>query len=235
MIRRVAMTAVMVAGLIGVCLGQAADEAATTKPGGEVIPPPEPMAVPLTWQFKVDIEPLRAAPFKLPDQKKPQLYWYLRYTVTNPDDVAQMFVPEFILYTDTGQVHRSGQAVPTAVFDHIRKLHNDPLLKTSTSMTRKLLTGRDNARTGVAIWPDFDPNAGAVDVFIGGLSGETKTIPLPEPVKATETNWKGERKVVTKSSLILSKTLHLRYRIPGEKGARRHVAPELVEREWVMR
>ena len=80
-----------------------------------------------------------------------------------------------------------------------------------------------------------EENAGAVDIFIGGLSGETVVIDLPEPVQTVETNWRGVSRTVTRNKLILAKTLHLRYLIPGEKAARWRARPRLVRREWVMR
>lgn len=230
------MIGMLVLGLLvgAVCVAQEAEpESATTQP--TVAGPPKPTPVPLQWEFKFEHEPLRCIPLRLPDDPRPRLFWYLRYTVTNLTDEDHVFVPEFVLYTDTGQVLRAGQSVPTKVFGAIKELYNDPLLKTQTSVTRKILRGRDNAQSGVAIWRDFDPQAGTVDLFVGGLSGETVSIRLPEPVKVTETNWKGEQKTVTKDKLILSKTLHLRYAVPGEQAARRGVQPKLVEKDWVMR
>jgi len=87
----------------------------------------------------------------------------------------------------------------------------------------------------VAIWPDFDAKAGALDIFIGGLSGETVAVDLPQPVKVTETNYKGETSTVIKNRVILAKTLHLHYEVPGEKSARGDVTPRLTKKEWVMR
>ena len=223
-----------------VALGQttlpASPKRPTTRPA--VTGPPKPTVVPLQWEFKIELDQLRSIPVRLVDpdgRAKKQLFWYLRYTVTNRSGQDHMFVPEFILYTGTGQLIRTGAGVPTAVFYQIKKLHNDPLLKTQTSMTRKLLLGQDNAKSGVAVWPDFDADTGLVDIFITGLSGETRAINLPKPVKTTETDWKGNRKKVTKSRLILAKTLHLRYAVPGEKKARHDTVPKLIRREWVMR
>ncbi len=227
----------VLAGLCAACLAQAGDvpttQPAATQPaaGG----PPKPNVVPLQWEFTVELDRLRAIPVRLQGQKEDQLFWYLRYTVINRSDADHFFVPEFVLYTDTGQLVRAGRKVPTAVFYAIKKLHNDPMLKTQTSMTRKILLGEDNAKSGVAIWPDFDARAGMVDIFIAGLSGETKAIELPKPVQVVETDWKGNKRTVTKTRLLLSKTRHLRYSIPGEKSGRRKVVPKLVKKQWVLR
>jgi hypothetical protein len=236
--RRVAATVLVSAALWAVGFGQAADTTAgqaTTQPAIRM--PPKPTVVPLHWQFDIELDQLRSIPIALPGNGKArqQLFWYLRYTVTNNSGEDHIFVPEFVLYTSTGQLIRAGRRAPTSVFYQIKKLHNDPMLKTQTSMTRKVLCGQDNAKSGVAIWPDFDARAGSVDIFITGLSGETKAIDLPKPIQVVETDWKGQKRTVTKTRLILAKTLHLHYAIPGEKAARRDVVPKLVTREWVMR
>jgi len=236
--RRVAAIVLASGASCALCLGQAAPRATTmptTRP--VVAKPPEPTVVPLHWEFKVELDPFRSIPVAPSRKGKAQdrLFWYLRYTVTNLSGQDHVFVPEFVLYTGTGQLLRAGTKVPTDVFNQIKTLHNDPMLKAQTSMTRKLLLGQDNAKSGVAIWPDFDAKAGTVDIFLTGLSGETTAIDLPKPLKVVETDWKGNRKTVTKKRLLLAKTLHLRYAIPGEKAARGDVTPRLVKREWVMR
>jgi hypothetical protein len=195
----------------------------------------KPRVVPQTWQFEFESDPLAPIEVQIGLEKKPRLYWYLRYTVTNRGDSDQVFVPELILYTDTGQVLRAGQQTPSDVFNALQKLYRDPMMKRQTAVTRKLLSGDDNAHSSVAMWPDFDPNAGTVDIFIGGLSGEVLSVPLPTPVTMTETNWKGEKQTVTRTKALLSKTLHLRFEVPGEAGARARVKPNLVLKEWVLR
>ena len=239
--RNVAVILIAAASIGAACLGQVASPPATqptTQPAEAAARPasyPVPLVVPLQWELKIDIEPLRCLPMRLPGEKADRLFWYLMYTVTNLGEEDHVFVPEFVMFTGTGQLTRTGHSVPSAVFDEIKKLHADPLLRTQTSVTRKILHGQDNAKSGAAIWPDFDPNAGTVDIFIGGLSGETKTLDLPKPVEVVETDWKGNHKTVTKDRLILTKTLHLRYLIPGEPASRRRTAPKLLMKEWVMR
>ena len=239
MTRRVAVVLIATAGFCAIGLGQAGAQPATQPTTQPAKPPagtyPKPDVVPLDWEFKIELDSLRSIPVRLAGKKGDQLFWYLRYTVTNLSKADHIFVPEFVLYTDTGQVIRAGQRTPTSVFAAIKKLHNDPLLKTQTSMTRKVLIGQDNAKASVAIWPDFDPNAGSIDIFIGGLSGETRAIHLPKPVQAVEMDWRGSKKTVSKTRLLLAKTLRLRYAVPGEKSGRRHVRPPLVKKEWVMR
>jgi hypothetical protein len=220
------------AGICAICLAQPATQP-TTRPASAG--PPKPNVVPLTWEFEFEYDRLRSIALRLPDKPKPQLFWYVRYTVINKTGEDHVFVPEFVLYTDTGQVIRAGSQTPTSVFFAVKKRHSDPLLKTQTSITGKILHGEDNARNGVAIWPDFDPNAGAVDLFIGGLSGETKSIRLPKPIQSVTVDFRGDRKTVTKTHVLLAKTLHVRYGVPGEAAQRSHAIPKLVKKEWVLR
>ena len=196
---------------------------------------PKPLTVPLQWQLEIELGDFRPIAVRLPDKKEDQIFWYLRYTVTNRSGDDRVFVPEVILYTDTGEIVRAGKQTPMAVFNKIKALYNDPLMKIPTAMTGKLLQGEDNAKGSVAIWPDFDPNAGKVSIFLGGLSGETTSVNLPAPIIVVEPDWRGQERPVTKDKLLLVKTLELQYAIPGEKAARRHLAPKLTKQHWVMR
>ena len=87
----------------------------------------------------------------------------------------------------------------------------------------------------MAIWPDFDPEAGSFDIFIGGLSGETFVVDLPKPVTITETEADGTVKQVKKTTLELSKTLRISYTVPGEASARIRVKAKMVSTAWIMR
>jgi len=196
---------------------------------------PKPSAVPIRWQLDIETQPVESIKLTLPGTNAPQLFWFVRYLVTNNTDRDVIFVPDFVLYTDTGQILRAGQKVPTAVFKAIKKMYNEPLLKDMTDMTGKILQGADNAKEGVAIWRDFDPKAGGFDIFIGGLSGETAEVKLPKPVKVVEMDAKGNEVVVSKDRVVLSKTLDLQYSIPGEAQARAYIKPALLKRQWVMR
>ena len=209
--------------------------AATTIAVAPVLPAPRPLEVPVSWQLEFDFQKPQAIQVQLAGRDTPETFWYMIYTVDNKTGDERIFVPEFVLYTDTGQVFRAGQKVPTAVFDKIKKVYNDPLLKDMASMTGKLLQGADNAKSGVAIWPDIDPAAGAFDIFIGGLSGETVEIKLPAPIQVTEADAKGDKQTVEKKTIVLAKTLYLRYAIPGEATARLQTPTKLIEKDWIMR
>jgi len=196
---------------------------------------PKPSKFPTSWELDIHLETPRAIDVTPTGQTQPQRFWYLRYTVANNSGKDRIFVPQWVLYTDTGQILRAGQKVPTTVFKAIKKLCGEPLLKDQSAMTGKLLQGEDNAKDGVAIWRDFDPDAGAFDVFIGGLSGETAEVKLPKPIKVTEIDAEGKQVQVVKDKVVLAKTLHLRYSVPGEAAFRLNVRAKLLKRQWVMR
>jgi hypothetical protein len=200
-----------------------------------VVAAPKPSQVPVSWQLDIDLKHPRAVELTMPGRTEPERFWYIRYTVTNRSGRDCIFVPEFVLYTDTGQILRAGYGVPTAAFKAIKQIHNEPLLKDTTSMTGKLLQGEDNAKDGLAVWRDFDPAAGEFDIFIGGLSGETAEVQLPRPIQVVELDTSGKTATVTKEKLVLAKTLHLKYGVPGEAAGRTHIKPEPAKKQWVMR
>ena len=195
---------------------------------------PQPSEVPTAWELDFQFQAPKAVTLALPGHEA-RTYWYLVYRVINRSDQDVIYVPNFVLYTDTGQISPAGQGVPVSAFEAIKKLTNDPLLLDVTNITGKLLQGEDNARVGVAIWQDFDPKAGEIDVFIGGLSGETATVPLPVPVEVEQTTPAGKTEKVTKTSVVLSKTLRVRYAVPGEAAGRTRTAVKQLDKEWVMR
>jgi hypothetical protein len=175
-------------------------------------------------------------------QPKGKLFWYLKYTVTNHNrdkagrPIDLLFNPEFVLYTDTGELIRARSVDFGAVYESILKVENDPLMVSPDGMRGKLLFGADNARTSVAIWPDFDPKSGQFDIFVGGLSGESKAVQLAQPITEEEiVDSTGRTRPVTRTKVVLSKTLQLTYSVPGEAAARRTIAPQLVDKTWVMR
>ncbi|MCY2926721.1 MAG: hypothetical protein NT031_15040 [Planctomycetota bacterium] len=212
---------------------------------GSAMTAPKPSAIPLAWEVEFDsIEP-RAIMVQPEGESKPRLFWYLKYTVTNhyhdKEGKTQdlLCTPSFTLYTDTGQVIKANMAVPDAVYQQIVKIENDPLMLSPNGMAgkeSKLLYGADNAKTSVAILPDFDPAAGQFDIFVGGLSGESRTVTLQQPVTETAKDFiTGQPVTTTVDKIVLVKTLQLTYSVPGEAAARKHTAPTLVEKKWVMR
>jgi hypothetical protein len=196
---------------------------------------PQPSETSGQWQLDASFGDIHAIRVQLAGEAAPRTFWYMRYTVANSTGQDRVFVPEFILYTDTGEVLRSGRRTPGAVFQAIKTLYNDPLLQDVSGMTGKLLQGQDNARCGVAIWPDFGPEVGAFDVFVSGLSGETAEVALPKPLRVTETDAMGNPREVVKDKLILSKTMQRHYQVEGRSNSGAGSPAKFVSQAWVMR
>ena len=203
--------------------------------GIAVLAQPKPSPASDAWQLDFDCEPLQTIEINTPGQEM-QKFWFLRYTLTNRTKEDQVFVPEFVLYTDNGDVARAQRRVPPMVYDKIKKAFNDPQLKDQTAMTGKILMGEDNAKRGVAVFRDFDGIAGEVHVFVGGLSGETAKVELPVEVQVRQINPRGEPEVVSKKEVLLARTLDLKYIFPGNPAARSFRDPlPHKEKNWIMR
>lgn len=186
-------------------------------------PAPTPSVVPVAWELDFKYQDPQPISVTLPNGSK-KTYWYMLYTVANRSGADRTFIPDFNLYTDTGKISRSGVGVGVMVFDAIQKNVNNPLLVDQTSITGNILQGEDNAKDGVAIWPDIDPEARAFDVFIGGLSGEEAKLTLP-----------ASKPGATSATVTLRKALRLQYAMPSEPAARAANQPKLVEKSCVMR
>jgi hypothetical protein len=197
--------------------------------------PPQPNEARVAWQLDLRYSKPRPIYVKVPGKSGPQLFWYFTFTVTNRTGEDRQFAPEILLYTHTGQMLRAGQGVNPIVFQHIKKLHNNPLLRDLVGITGKMLQGQDNARDGVAIFRDFDPEAARFDIFIGGLSGETATVQLPAPIKVRQIGPGGKEVTVEKKAITLAKTLDLTYRIGTETRNRIDATVQLLGKRWVMR
>lgn len=187
-------------------------------------PAPQPSIVPVTWELEFKYQDPRPINVKLADGST-KTFWYMTYTVTNRSGADRIFVPEFTMFTDTGKLSKAGAGVPAAVFDAVVKQTNNPLLVDQATITGKILQGEDNAKDGVAIWPDIDQEARAFDVFVGGLSGEKAKVKLPA----------GSQPTSGPAEVTLTKALQLKYALSSEPAARDRNGPKLLEKNWVMR
>ena len=203
---------------------------------GLALAAPEPSDVPVEWELDIELFDV-AMPISitLPGDDEPTVFWYLRYLVTNETGEDREFTPVIDLATNTGQLIRAGATVPPVVYRGIKARHHQPLLKDLPAMAGRLLQGADNAKAGVAIWPDFDAQAGQIDIFISGLSGEMQVVHLPNPVERVTPTAQGDDIVEQVTEVVLRKTLKLTYALPGEVEARLTTPAALVARKWVMR
>ena len=196
---------------------------------------PQPHDAQVEWEISFNYKKPQPIMVKIPGKDKPQLYWYLTFRVANLTGKDRMFVPQFVLYTKTGQMIKAGESVNPIVFSTIKKIHNAPLMQNMVNITGKLLQGEDNAKHGVAIFKDFDPKAATFDIFVSGLSGETATIKLPKPIIITETDPNGKKTTTKKETIQLSKTLDLKYTFGVEPTNRANSKLKLLSKSWVMR
>lgn len=188
-----------------------------------------------TWTLDIDYTQPQPIMLRVPGQKVPQLFWYFTYTVTNSTGEDQMFTPEIVLYTSTGQIIQAGAQINPFVYQQIKKFHNDPLLLDGLSVTGNLLQGADNAKSGMVVFPNFDPKAASFDIFFGGLSGDSAVVKLPSPIEVTSVSLSGKAKKTQTNSVILAKTLQLKYRIGTQARDRAEAKVKLESKGWIMR
>ncbi len=162
----------------------------------------------------------------LPDSK-PRRFWYVILTVTNKTRRDVDFFAKCELMTDTFQIIRSGEDMPSVVFENIKRRHQDsyPFLELLQKTSNKLLEGEDNAKDLAIIWPDFDAKAKNIKIFITGLSNETAVV--YHPIEKDEL---GQPKRV-----FLRKTLELDYDLGGDPAFRSDVKLIYNGKRWIMR
>lgn len=131
-------------------------------------------------------------------------YWYFTYTVTNLTNRDLIFAPKIELFLDSGEVLRSGRGVPTRAVGQVRRMLADPLLEDQNRIIGDLRVGRENARTGIAMWPAEDQDVTEITLFIRGLSSDRKVV---------KHHGSGE-------DVSLYRTLRREYQVPGDPEAR---------------
>ena len=107
-------------------------------------------------------------------------YWYFTYTVTNKTERDLVFAPRIELFMDSGEVLRSGRGVPSRVIGQLKKLLGNPLLEDQNRIIGDLRVGKENARTGIAVWPAEDQDITEVTLFFQGLSSDRKVVKHPK-------------------------------------------------------
>ena len=100
-----------------------------------------------------------------------------------------------------------------------------PFLESLEFADNKILQGEDNTKDLAIIWPDFDPKAKSISLFIAGLSNETVVVDHP-----TEKDANGNPE-----KIYMRKTLQLQYAIGGDPKLRSETSLQFVNKEWVMR
>lgn len=191
---------------------------------------PEPAVVQKIneWTLKVEYAQPEQIMLRIPGQASPQRFWYLILTVTNQGPQEEVdFYPVCELVTDTFKITPAGRNIRQAVFEAIKLKHQAryPFLESLDFKDHRVARGEDNTRDFVIIWPDIDPRAREVSLYLGGLSNETAVIEHPV---LTDENGNPAR-------IFLQKTLQLKYALPGDEAFRANAALKEIEQSWVMR
>ena len=200
---------------------------------------PEPSPYPISWELNFDHGKPQRIVVPIPGQGN-RAFWYMTYSVINNTDEDRQFLPVFELVTRDGKIHRSDKGVPLRVFEEVKRRERArlPFIEPHYKVTGTLRVGEDQAKDGVAIWPEPMSEMGNFAVYVSGLSGETVTMKMVDgrPVKVKPENQAMELKgVPEKDVVILRKTLQLNYVVYGDE-----VYPGLDEvnvrpEAWVMR
>lgn len=200
---------------------------------------PEPSPYPVSWELDFQHDKPKRIVVTLPGQGN-RAFWYMPYTITNNTDQDRMFLPVFEMVTRDGKVHRSDKGVPLRVFEAIKRQERAryPFLQPHYKVVGTLRVGEDQAKDGVAIWPEPMTEMGNFSIYVSGVSGETVTMKMVNgvPVKVNPENTAMELKGVDEKDIkILRKTLQLNYVVYGDE-----VYPGMDEvnvrpQAWVMR
>ena len=176
---------------------------------------PEPAIVPYRWQLEFQPGELRL--YVDPDDDS--AWWYFTYTVINRTGEDQIWAPSFVLFTDAGEIIKSGREVPSRVEEDICDLFGNELMETQNEVIGDLFQGPEHAKDGLAVWPARNTNVNELSLFIAGISGETARISNP----------------LTGEEVILRKTLQRDYLIRGNALARGSRPVQLVQQGWILR
>ena len=176
---------------------------------------PKPAQVPFRWELTFESGDLRL----YVDNESGQSYWYFTYKVINRTGKDQIWAPTFTLFTDVGEIMKSGREVPTRITADLLELLGNEFLQSQTAIIGEVRQGAEHAKEGLVVWPAQDTTVNELSLFVSGISGETARVANP---------LNGEQ-------IILRKTLHREYLIRGSALARGSMPIELDREEWILR
>ncbi len=153
-------------------------------------------------------------------------YWYMTYGVVNNTDEERQFLPSFQLVMEDGQVIQSDRRIPFAAFQAIKAREKNRFLEHYTTLGGALRLGEDEAKEGVAIWQEPNPEMGRFSIFVTGLSGEHVIMKGPDGKELKDAEGR---------PVILRKTLQLNYHIRGDEAYPGEDAVNDNPEQWVMR
>ena len=209
-----------------------------------LVAPPKASPVPKSWNLTFHFSDPQRINVVVPGHQQPQTHWYLLYTVVNDSGREVEFYPRFEFMAGTGQRFNNEIGVSPVVFEAIKKRHakTHPFLQSQTEIIGRLLQSADQAKDGVAIWPDFSAISDKFTIYVSGLSGDSMLVPNPgynpdQPQTVQEKLADGTTIpcVVNPRKFTLHRTLAIRYDLPGDARTRARAKPVRTGQEWVMR
>lgn len=205
---------------------------------------PEPSIAPVSWTLDFTYEDPQRIIIPPVGEERPQVYWYMLYTVENNTGQDVPFYPRFELLAGDTLTLLSEMRVPSNVFNAIKARHRStrPFLQSATEIIGPLKQSAGYARDGVAIWPQFDREINEFAVFVRGLSGEIAAVPnatfdenKPQTEDVALSDGTVVPQIINPEFFTLHKTLMLRYRLPGDAASRIDAEPVRLEQKWIMR
>ncbi len=182
---------------------------------GSALAYPKPAPTPPRWELEFEPGDLRLYVDPVDDQA----YWYFVYAVTNRSGREQIWAPSFILFTDAGEIIASGRNVSSRVASDLKELLGNELLENQNEIIGEIFHGREHAKEGLVVWRARSLDVNQISMFVAGISGET--VPVNDPI--------------TGNVVVLRKTLHRDYLVPGDVLPRGSAPIELADQRWVMR
>ena len=136
------------------------------------------------------------------DAETGEQFWYATYTIVNRTKRERSIAPQWELLDEEGRLFSAGEGVPRRVQRAIQSLLANPLHEDQSSLIGDIMTGEENAKSGVAIWK-AGPDVKRFSILITGLSNIKK--PFVDPL--------------TKKAIILKKTWRLDYQMNCDRVA----------------
>lgn len=132
------------------------------------------------WVLDFVFKPVRIRTIEVPGRGRKQIY-YMWYRVANRTGKPRLFVPQFILTTDTGRRYED-VVIPQAIPVIQAREEGIPLLGAVSVMGMippSVKPDEDEAVHAVALWENVDPRADAFSVYVRGLSDGYQAIEAP--------------------------------------------------------
>lgn len=138
----------------------------------------EQKSVPDIWVLDFNFRGPRFISTNVPGKGR-KLVWYMTYKVSNKTGKQRLFIPHFLLETDTGKVYRDvvlpqAEKAVIAREDPTRQLLNSVTIADEIPNTPSESVPVE--RYGVCFFEDVDPKARQFKVYVTGLSNGYLTV-----------------------------------------------------------